>query len=75
MEILSQYKGKSSHGYYWCGVDGKLQYSATLWNSIPEEFFYYTPYTKWWNVQCELDWYRMRKEYRGLKGDIEPGSA
>jgi hypothetical protein len=70
---LDRYNGEIDHGYWWMDYDGSLKYSKTLYEKDPEEFFKYAPYVKWWHVQCELDWYRMRRDIRMLEEEsIKP---
>ena len=60
---MSQYLGKKQHGYWWLHCNGTLQ--RTLIN--------YPICIKCWYVRCELDWYRMMKEYKMLaEGPLEP---
>ena len=33
----------------------------------PEKFFNNWACIEWWLVRCELDWYRMNKEYQELR--------
>lgn len=73
---MSQYNGKSSHGYWWLHYNGQLRYSKNCHGVDPEDYFYYAPVVKWWYVRCELDYYRMLKEYNVLKeGPIDNENA
>lgn len=55
-----EYKGKEQHGYWWLHVNGTLQYEVF---STDPTYLKYLPAVKVWKVKCELDWYRMIKEY------------
>jgi len=73
---LSKYKGEEQHGYWWLHSSGTLRYSTNCHGVDPITFFNTWTCIKWWHVQCELDWYRMNKEYKVLvEGPIEPTYA
>jgi hypothetical protein len=73
---VSQYLGKKQHGYWWLHANGTLQYSTNCHGMKPEEFFQNWTCIEWWHVRCELDWYRMMKEYKQLAdGPVRPITA
>lgn len=59
----SEYNGERDHGYWWLHYNSTLQFSKNLHGVDPEDYFKYAPVIKWWYVQCELDYYRMKKEF------------
>lgn len=63
---MSQYIGKEQHGYWSLHVNGTLDYCTNCYGLKPEEFYDNWTIVKWWHVRCELDWYRMMKEYKQL---------
>lgn len=69
---LDRYIGEEQHGYWWINYDGALMFSKTLHGVPPEDYFKYAPWAQWWYVDCELAWYRMRKEIRNLDRFVEP---
>ena len=70
---MSKYS-KKDNGYWWLHLNGTLQYSSNCHGMDPNEFFNSTLCVNWWNVRCELDWYRMLKEWKelveGISGPI-----
>jgi hypothetical protein len=69
---LSQYRDKEHDGYWWLHYSGQLRYAGNCHGIPPEDYFYYAPVVQWWNVRCELDYYRMLKEYNVLReGPLE----
>lgn len=64
---MSKYLGKEQHGYWWLHANGTLRRSK---NQKPELTWFCLGI---WFIRCELDWYRMMKEYKQLvEGPIEP---
>jgi len=63
---LSQYLGKKQHGYWWLHTNGTILYSNNYHSMQAHPFFSMWTCVKYWKVRCELDWYRMNKEYKEL---------
>ena len=73
---MSQFSEIGKLGYWWLHANNGLRYSSNCHGMKPEEFFDNWLCIKWWYVECELDWYRMMKEYKQLaEGPLEPIKA
>jgi len=69
---LSQYNGSKQHGYWSLHVNGALRRHKNCKGMNPKVFFRSRVIVTWWHVECELDWYRMMKEYNILKEGLIP---
>lgn len=71
---MSQYLGKQQHGWWWLRTNNQLRYSKATHGLHTEDYFRNSKHiVKWWYIKCELDWYRMMKEYKKLaEGPLEP---
>jgi hypothetical protein len=72
------YRGEEDHGYWWIHPSkGDLKFTKNPNDSELVTFFKYSSNAscEWWHVKCELDWYRMRKEYRELRGGCDKCST
>ena len=66
MPFLSKYLGEHQHGYWYLDIRGKLK-KTQCHGMEPEQFFNSSwMFIEWWYIQCELDWYRMMKQYEQL---------
>ena len=74
---MSKYVGKEQHGYWWLHYSGQLRKQGSNCHGMePNEFFKSFPVIEWWYIRCELDWYRMQKQYKELvEGPVEPITA
>lgn len=70
---MSEYKGKHQHGQWWMHCNGTLQRN-TPGITTSKKFELRSPHViKTWNIRCELDWYRMMRQYNELReGTIPP---
>lgn len=69
---MSQYVGKEQHGNWWMHCNGTLQKTPNDIN-LSKGFIYKSQHViKTWDVRCELDWYRMMKEYHELREGTIP---
>ena len=66
MPFLSKYVGDHQHGYWSLQYSRKLQYDGRELFQDPDWYYKHAPIIKWWEVKCELDWYRMQKESEQL---------
>lgn len=62
MSKFIKYIGEDQHGFWSLRYDRKLHYHKNCHDVSPEDFFRYSALIKWWDIGCELDWYRMQKE-------------
>ena len=66
MRQYRRYIGVEQHGYWYLDIDGAL-HKTQCHGMEPEEFFESSwMFLENWYVRCELDWYRMQKEYEEL---------
>jgi len=72
---MSKYLGEEQHGYWWLHANNSLQYTKNCSEMNPEKFFNNWACIEWWLVRCELDWYRMNKEYQELRDRAIPNIA
>lgn len=74
---LSQYKGSKQHGYWALHCNNGLQYHSKSCHGVkPGDMFQGWQWIEWWHIRCELDWYRMMKEYKVLaEGPLVPIKA
>jgi len=74
---LSQFKEKGKLGYWALHCNNNLQFHSKSCHGVdPEVMFAGWQWVKYWHIQCELDWYRMMKEYKELaEGPLEPIKA
>jgi len=74
---LTQFQEEGKLGYWALHCNGTLQYhSRSCHNVDPEVMFSGWQWVKYWHIRCELDWYRMMKEYKVLvEGPLEPMTA
>jgi hypothetical protein len=70
---LRKYIGKEQHGYWSLHINGTMQRYTNCHGIEPEVLFNSWVILGWWEVKCELDWYRMGKESKQLiEGPLEP---
>lgn len=76
-QILKRfYKGEEDHGYWWIDPStGDLKFTKNPNEIELVSLFKYSSNAscKWWHIRCELDWYRMRKEYKRLRIECNKG--
>ena len=75
--IKSEYHN-AYEGYWWLHVNGTLQYQGKTCHGVDPHLFFKDSWhiLDWWKIECELDWYRMKKEADILReGPVEPITA
>ena len=71
---MTQFKENGKLGYWALHCNGTLQFHSHNCHGVdPEVMFSGWQWVKYWRIRCELDWYRMMKEYKELvEGPLEP---
>ena len=69
---MGRYVGKEQHGKWWMHCNGTLIQMGDGITTTTEFNGNSTCVIKTWIVRCELDWYRMNKEYDQLRSELLP---
>ena len=74
---MSKFEDDGKLGYWALHCNNSLQYHSRSCHGVdPEVMFQGWQWVKYWHIRCELDWYRMMKEYKQLaEGPLVPIKA